>query len=78
MTGGQINNEKIMMLDEVGAIELMWDSFTKELYQLLNGVKSCMGVLKLKTDGLRLGKKLTLGRNDEDWVEAFHRSIKIS
>lgn len=40
------NNKKIILLDEIGGIEMLNESFRNALYETLAGITPCIGVIK--------------------------------
>lgn len=48
----QVEGKKLILLDEIGGVELLDPEFRKELYHTLKGDIPCLGVLKLEA-GIR-------------------------
>ena len=40
--------KKLILLDEIGGVEMLIPEFREELYEVLNGEIPCLGVLKLE------------------------------
>lgn len=57
----QREGKKLILLDEIGGVELMNSEFRRELYNVLEGDIPCIGVLKLEAGNRRMCENSSVG-----------------
>ena len=63
---------KMLLLDEIGGVDLASRVFTDALERILSGNKSCAGVFKSRDNLARMSRNLNLGRQ----LDALHRALE--
>lgn len=75
--------KKLVLLDEIGGIELLEPHFRKEVYEILRGAIPCLGVLKLEKSNRNMCENAKVDhdctdrllRLKEDLISSFHADI---
>lgn len=57
------NNKKIILLDEIGGIEMLNESFRAALYQTLSGNTPCIGVIKQQNKAAAMSAAASTNKN---------------
>lgn len=60
-------HKKLILLDEIGGMELMVPDFRQELYKTLSGDIPCLGVLKLEESHHHMCKNASLSKDCTDY-----------
>jgi len=63
----QSRKKKLILLDEIGGIELLAPKFREELYGILSGGIPCIGVLKLETSNRNMCSNGNIDRECTDY-----------
>jgi nucleoside-triphosphatase len=64
--------KKLILLDEVGGIELMIPEFRRTLYEILDGTVPCLGVIKLESGIHTISRRLDMNHE----VISCHRKFR--
>lgn len=72
----EATRKKILVLDEIGGVELLSDSFRQNLYKALSGEVFCVGVLKSAANSKLLRENVVLSQRYQELYQQLFADIR--